>query len=67
MHRFYGLTDSVYTITENRLTYSHGRNGTAAQYSGTGNGKADSMNPYIDKGTDDIIDKAIEEIGRAHV
>lgn len=27
-----------------------------------GNGKADGMNPYIDKGTDDIIDKAIEEL-----
>ena len=62
MHRFYGLTDSVYTITENRLTYSHGRNGTAARHGGAGNGKADSMNPYIDKGTDDIIDKAIDEL-----
>lgn len=38
------------------------KNGTAAQYGGAGNGKADSMNPYIDKGTDDIIDKAIEEL-----
>ena len=27
-----------------------------------GNGKATDMNPYIDKGTDDIIDKAIEEL-----
>lgn len=62
MCRFHGLTDSVYTITENRLTYRHGRNGTAARYGGAGNGKADSMNPYIDKGTDDIIDKAIEEL-----
>lgn len=62
MRRFRGLTDSVYTITENRLTYSHGRNGTAARYGGARNGKADSMNPYIDKGTDDIIDKAIEEL-----
>lgn len=62
MRRFRGLSDSVYTITGNRLTYSHGRNGTAARYGGAGNGKADKMNPYIDKGTDEIIDKAIDEL-----
>lgn len=60
MRRFRGLPDSVYTITGNRLTYRYGRNGTAARYGGAGNGKAGGMNPYIDKGTDDIIDKAIE-------
>ena len=62
MCRFRGLTDFVYTIQGNRLTYRHGGNGTAARYGGAGNGKADGMNPYIDKGTDDIIDKAIGEL-----
>lgn len=62
MCRFRGLTDFVYTIQGNRLTYRHGGNGTAARYGGAGNGKADGMNPYIDKGTDDIIDKAIDEL-----
>lgn len=45
----------------NRLTYRYGKT-TSAQPSLAGNGKADKMNPYIDKGTDDIIDKAIEEL-----
>lgn len=62
MRRFRGLSDSVYTIQGNRLTYRYGRNGAAARYGVAGNGKADSINPYIDKGTDDIIDKAIEEL-----
>lgn len=62
MRRCRGLADSVYTITENRITYRYGRKRTAARHGGAGNGKADGMNPYIDKGTDDIIDKAIDEL-----
>lgn len=61
MRRFRGLTDSIYTITGNRLTYRYGKT-TSAQPSLAGNGKADKMNPYIDKGTDDIIDKAIDKL-----
>lgn len=62
MRRFRGLPDSIYTIQGNRLTYRHGRNGTAARQGVAVNGKADGMNPYIDKETDDIIDKAIDEL-----
>lgn len=38
------------------------KNGTTTRYGGAENGKADGMNPYIDKGTDGIIDKAIGEL-----
>lgn len=62
MRRFRGLPDSIYTITGNRLTYRYGKNGTATRHGGAGNGKVDGMNPYIDKGTDSIIDKAIDEL-----